>query len=42
MIFAILSTCCGVITSCNLKIARAGKSSVSTIANPPKMAPATK
>src|SRR5712672_2767637 len=31
MIFAILSMCWRVITSCNLKIARAGKSSVSTI-----------
>jgi hypothetical protein len=42
MIFAILSTCCGVMMSCSLKIARAGIISVSTMANPPKMAPATK
>ena len=42
MIFAILSMCCGVMTSCSLKIARAGISNVSTMAKPPKIAPATK
>src|SRR5207249_5347068 len=34
--------CCGVITSCNLKIARAGNRRVNTMAKPPKIAPATK
>ena len=42
LISAILSMCCGVMMSWSLKIARAGMSNVSTIANPPKIAPATK
>ena len=42
MIFAILSMCCAVMTSCNLNMARHGNSNVRTMAKPPKIAPATK
>ena len=34
--------CWGVMMSCSLNIARAGNTSVNTMANPPKIAPATK